>query len=235
MTNKLLVPVDLPDPEPLSPVLIEHLSSLDIVVMGFYQVKEQTPRRSAREQFGDEAQEMLDEIAAQFEAAGASVSTRLTFGKNRADSINRIMIEEKCAAELNPAPIENVDSILVPMPEVPEMTHLPDFLDYFCASNPSNVTFFYVAEQEGDRERGEEILTEARDGMVDACLNLSTVNTKLVEGESHDQEILNAADEYDLVVMYEGNPSLSDRVFGSLPDRVVSQTNTPVIVVRRDF
>jgi len=39
--------------------LIDDLSSLDVVVLGHYGLPEQTPVRSAREQFGDEAQATL--------------------------------------------------------------------------------------------------------------------------------------------------------------------------------
>ena len=43
MADTILVPVELPDPEPLSPVLVEDLSSLDIVLLGHFNLPEQTP------------------------------------------------------------------------------------------------------------------------------------------------------------------------------------------------
>jgi len=36
MVDTILVPLELPDPEPLSPVLIEDLSSLSVVILGHY-------------------------------------------------------------------------------------------------------------------------------------------------------------------------------------------------------
>jgi len=36
MGDTILVPIELPDPDPLSPVLIDDLSSLDVVVLGHY-------------------------------------------------------------------------------------------------------------------------------------------------------------------------------------------------------
>ena len=64
MMDTILVPFELPDPEPLSPVLVENLSSLDVVVLGHYGVPEQTPREMASEQFGDDAQATLDDVVA---------------------------------------------------------------------------------------------------------------------------------------------------------------------------
>jgi len=44
MGDTILVPIELPDPDPLSPVLIDDLSSLDVVVLGHYGLPEQTRR-----------------------------------------------------------------------------------------------------------------------------------------------------------------------------------------------
>jgi len=102
MGDTILVPIELPDPDPLSPVLIDDLSSLDVVVLGHYGLPEQTPVRSAREQFGDEAQATLDEVANAFAEAGATVRTRLVFGKDRTTAIQQVAADEECAAELDP-------------------------------------------------------------------------------------------------------------------------------------
>jgi len=103
MGDTILVPIELPDPDPLSPVLIDDLSSLDVVVLGHYGLPEQTPVRSAREQFGDEAQATLDEVANAFAEAGATVRTRLVFGKDRTTAIQQVAADEECAAELDPS------------------------------------------------------------------------------------------------------------------------------------
>lgn len=56
MTDAILVPVELPDPDALSPVLVSDLSSLTVVVLGHYQLPEQTPTNSGREQFEADAE-----------------------------------------------------------------------------------------------------------------------------------------------------------------------------------
>jgi len=61
------------------------------------------------------------------------------------------------------------------------------------------------------------------------------VDTRITEGDEHDDEILRVADEYDAVVMYEAESRLGDRVFGTLPDRIANETGDPVIVVNRDY
>lgn len=235
MANRILVPFELPDPQPLSPVLVKDLSSLDIVLLGHYQLPEQTPAGAAREQFGDEAQATLDDLAKPFIEEGASVETRLVFGKDRAAVIDQFAIEEDCAAELDPAPTDGIDRILVPLPDVAEFTRLPEFIRVLSEESTQEITLFHVVEGDEQVEQGERIVSETREGMIDAGFDPETVDTLVVEGVEHDEEILRVAKDYDAVVMYQADPGVIDRIFGTLPDRIANQTGDPVIVVRRDY
>lgn len=235
MVNTVLVPFELPDPEPLSQVLIDDLSSLDVVVMGHFNVPEQTPTVSAQDQFGEKAERTLDELADPFREAGATVRTRVVFGKDRGAAIDQIAIEEDCAAELDPAPTEGVDRILVPVPDVAEFTRLPEFVDVLCEDTTNEITIFHVVEGEESRERGEQIVTETREGLIESGFDPEAVDTLVTTGAGHDKEIIRVAEEYDAVVMYEASSRLSDRIFGTLPDRIAKQTGDPVIIVRRDY
>jgi len=235
MANTILVPFELPDPEPLSPVLIEDLSTFDVVVLGHYALPEQTPAEAAREQFQDDAWDTVEELAAPFREAGASVGTRLVFGKDRPKAIDQVAIEEDCAAELDPAPTDRIERILVPVPDVVEFERLPAFVDVLCEDSTQQVTLFHVVEGEESRADGERIVEAAREGLIERGFDPDRFDTRVVVGDGHDGEILRAAEEYDAVVMYEASPRVGDRIFGTLADRIANRTGDPVIVVRRDY
>lgn len=235
MADSILIPFELPDPEPLSPVLVAALSAFDIVLLGHFELPEQTPAGAAREQFESDAQATLDELAEPFREAGASVDTRLVFGKDRSAVIDQVAIEEDCAAELSPAPTDGIDRILVPIPDGAEFTLLPEFIEVLTDDSTREITLFHVVEGEEQRERGERILRETREGMAASGLDPETVTTRLVEGTEHDDEILRVAGDYDAVVMYEAEPELKDRIFGTLSDRIANETGDPVIIVRRNY
>ena len=235
MVDTILVPFELPDPEPISAVLVDDLAPLNIVAVGHFQVPEQTPTEAARDQFEAEAQAELEEVTAPFQERSPSVRTRLVFGKTRGDAINRVMLEEDCAAELDPAPTDGINRILVPIPASAEFTRLPEFIEVLCEASTQEITLFHVAEGEESIEHGETILTETREGLIDAGLNEDLIDSRIVEGQSHDEEILAAAADYDAVVMYDAASRIRDRVFGTLPDRIATETGDPVIVVRRDY
>lgn len=235
MGAKILVPFELPDPEPLSPVLVEDLSSLDIVVLGHYGLPEQTPPTAARSQFEEGARETLEGLAADFEEAGAQVTTRLVFGRDRRKTMDRIAIEEDCDAELDPAPTDGIERILVPLPNVTGLSRLPEFVRVLCEESTREVTLFHVAEAGERVADGEEMLRAAREEMLREGFDPAEIDTLIVEGDEHDDEILRMAEEYDAVVMYQAEPALSDRILGTLPDAIATRTGDPVIVVRRDY
>jgi Universal stress protein family. len=235
MADKILVPFELPDPEPLPSVLVEDLSTLEVVLLGHYNLPEQTPRGAASDQFTDDAQATLDDLAARFAEAGASVSTRLVFGKDRAAAIDQVMTEEDCAAELTLAPTESIDRILVPVPDVAEFDRLPKFVHVLSEDSTQEITLFHVVEGDEEHEEGDLIVHETMDGMIEAGFDPDLIDTLVVEGTEHDTKILETAADYNAVVMYDATARLGDRIFGSLPDRIAKETSDPVIVVRRDY
>lgn len=235
MADTILVPLELPDPEPLSQTLIDDIASLNVVLLGHYNIPEQTPSDAAAEQFGEDARETLSEIAQRFTDAGASVETRIEFGKDRAATISRVAKEEDCDAELDPAPTDEIGSILVPLPDVAEFSRLPTFVQVLAEDTTSEVTLFHVVEGEESREIGTQIVTDTREGMIAEGFDAELLDTLIVEGTEHDTEILRAAADYDAVVMYEAESRLGDRIFGTLPDRIANETGDPVIVVKRDY
>jgi nucleotide-binding universal stress UspA family protein len=236
MVDTILVPVDLPDPEPLSQTLVSDLASLNVVVVGHYEVPEQTPRQMAREQFDEDAQAAVEEVADRFREVGASVRTRLVFGKDRNAAVDRVAAEEECIAELDPAPTESVERILVPVPDVAEFSRLPTFVRILCEDTTKEITLFHVVEGEEDRTEGQRILDETREGMMEAGFDPDLLDTRLMtEADGHDTAILNVAAEYDAVVMYQPSSRLGDRIFGNLSTRIAKETRDPVIVVQRDY
>jgi nucleotide-binding universal stress UspA family protein len=234
MTHRLVVPFELPDPQSLSPVLVEALASLDIVVVGHYGLPEQTPPAVAREQFEDEAREQLAAVSAPFEEAGAAVTTRLVFGRNRGKAIDQIAIEEDCEGELDPAPTDRIDHVLVPIPDTDNVDRLASFVTMLAEGHRPSVTLLHVAEGDRTEADAEATVEAGRERMVEHGIDPDAVDTRIVADEDHDAVILDAASEYDAVVMGEATPTVADRIFGTLADKIVNGAGKPVVLVRRN-
>ncbi|ERG87861.1 MAG: universal stress protein UspA related nucleotide-binding protein [halophilic archaeon J07HX5] len=232
--SRVLVPFELPDAAALSQTLVDELASVEVVLLGHYNLPEQTPSRAASEQFGDDATAEMDEIAAQFQEAGADVTRRVVFGKDRDAAIEEVATEEGCVAELIPAETDNMDQILVPIPDA-DIDRLPEFVRLMYNDLTQEITLLHVADDDDAVERGTQRLAEARTQLVEAGFDPGLIDSTLLEGGDHDSEIKATAAEYDAVVMYEANSRLRDFMFGSLPDQIANETDDPVLVVQRDY
>lgn len=237
MAHRILVPFELPDAEPVSPVLVEDLASMEVVVLGHYGLPEQTPPDHARTQFGEAAQAELDELARPFRDAGAAVTTRLVFGKARAKTIDRITLEEDCDAELDPAPTEHIGRILVPIVDTANLDRISDFVAALCEDTTTEVTLFHAVEPDSgeDVDTVEAMLHDAREQVIGRGYDPELFDVECIQADDHDDAILELAASYDAVVMGEASPDIRERIFGTLPDRIAERTGDPVIVVRRNL
>jgi len=207
---------------------------MEVVVFGHYGLPEQTPPEAARDQFGEEAEAELDELAAPFVAAGIDVTTRLMFGKDRSKAVDQVALEEACDAELDPAPTETIERILVPLLDTGNLDRLVEFVRALLDETTAAVTLFHVAEGDEPVEDAEAMLAQARDELLAHGFAPEIVDVAVVDSGNHDAEILRMADDYDAVVMGEASPDIAERIFGTLPDRVANRTGDPVIIVRRE-
>ena len=233
--SSILVDVELPDPEPLSPTLIEVLSPLRVVLLGWFAVPEQTSPAQARDQFGDEAQDTLDAIAQRFEEAGAEGTTRLVFTGDELDTISRISVEEDCDAVLIPGAMDALRRVLVPLRGLENARRIAPFVADLCRDATATVTLLHVVEDEETKASSREtVLTPAADRMRDRGLDTSLLELDAVAAADPADAIVDRAEAYDLVVLGETEPSVREILFGTVPERIVTTTDVPVIVVRHE-
>lgn len=233
--SSILVNVELPDPEPLSPMLIEVLSPLRVVLLGWFSVPEQTSPAQARDQFGEETQETLNAIAERFEEAGIETTMRLVFTGDELDTISRISVEESCDSVLIPGKMDELRRVLVPLRGLENIHQIAPFVADLCRETTATVTLLHVLEEEETEATSrEDVLKPAADRMQDDGLDTSLVELDAMTADDPGDSIVDRAGAYDLVVLGETEPSVREILFGTVPERIVTSTDVPVIVVRHE-
>jgi nucleotide-binding universal stress UspA family protein len=230
-THRVLVPFELPDADPVPPAVVETLTTMDAVVLGHYGLPEQTPATAARDQFEADARAELDELVGPFEAAGVPVTTRLVFGKAREKAIDRVAIEENCDVILTPGRADAVERLFVPLRGEENFDRILSFVAELLAATDASVTLFHAGE-ESDRLPGEEILADATDRLVEAGVDPDRIDRRLSADADAGRSIVDLGDAFDLLVLGETEPSLRDRILGSLPAQVTADSDDPAFVVR---
>ena len=233
-TLDILVTVDASDPSSPTTDLIELLQSHTLYVLGYWNVPDQATPGQLRSQFNDEATSAVEEIAKTFAEAGAAVESRVIFTHDWYVSVDSFAAEQDvdCILTLD-AFHERVEHVLVPLRGDANLERIVHVVGLLLRGSNSRATLFNVADDEEAAQTGEFILRGACDRLEDEGIPGSRLNWRQAWDHSPHQEILDVADEYDLIVVGESEPSLTERVFGRVTNQVIAKSPIPVMVVRR--
>lgn len=224
-STRILVPVILPDSEPISPWLVDFVEPLDVLLLGCYRVKEQISPEQARDEFEEDAKAAIEEIADAFSDAGTTAETKLVFTPEPVETIDRIAAENDIDVILVPAAIEQIRSVLALItPEV----HLDRMRR--CTSalledrEDVELRLVEVIEPRDDNEDRDAVLGDFEQALVDTGVERDQITTRLLECEDPDEECVEVSRDYDIILMDAGEHRLRNRL--------LRETPCPIIIVR---
>jgi len=248
--TRVLVPVAVLEGESVSPGLISLLGGVDVTVLGYHVLPEQTPPDQARLQFEERATSALKDLSQEFRTAGGAADHRLVFTRDREQTVDRVLDEVDADAFAVPGATGDVDRLLVPLSGDVDVDSLLSFVEALIGGRDIAVTLFLsaggrgpedapaaadpddgagpTAVDEGDDTAGGRLEAAAdrlRDAGIDATTRLAT------EGSPFDA-LIGAVPGHDAVVMGERAPSFRSFVFGDESERVAAASVGPVLVVR---
>lgn len=227
----VLVPLEVLEGEAVVGGLAELLSTMDVLLLGYHVVPEQTPPDQMRQQFEKQGQKALSELAETFETAGGSAETRLVFTHDREKTVDRIAEEEGATAVLLPNPVADVDSLLVPLRGEVDAARIARFVATLRGDRDIDVTLF-AASREADAEAANALVETAAAGLADAGVPDEAVRTETATTQTPVEAIIDAAVDHDATVMGEREPDWRSVFFGELEDRVAAESLGPVLVVK---
>lgn len=229
----VLVDVELPDPEPLPDALVELLSPLQIVLVGWYAIPEQTAPEQAREQFGQEAQAALEAAARPFVEQGAAIETVLVFTPDQFASIEQISIEAGCDAILLPGRMQTLDKILLPVRGLHNAEKIAPVCAALVRNGTTTVTLLHVVEEGESAEKARtEVLEPMARTLVQAGIDAGMIVREALSASSPVDAIIDQAAHTDAVIIGETDPSMREILFGTVPEQIVERAKVPVVLVR---
>jgi len=231
-TPTLLVPVDVSTDALPSDGLTDFLAGIDVVLLGYFPVPDQSLPAQLKLNRSDEASERLNRIKERVQASNVagSVETELVFTHDRQDPIDRVAEERACDGVLIPGETGSVERILVPLRGDRNLDRILSFAGAVARHNGASITLFH-AVTDGD-EDGEALLATAAEQLTAGGLDDGQISRQLSEGGDSYAQIVEKGAAFDLIVLGETEPSLRERIFGSIPAKITEQTDCPVVVVR---
>jgi Universal stress protein family. len=229
----ILVDIDASNPSEVSSSLISLLGPHKVVVLGYYPVPDQSTAGQLREEFGADATAAVERVADQYAAQGAVVESTVVFTRDRDKAIDTTANEYDVDAVLTPGTIgESLDHVLVPLRGDATVENIVDFVVTLLRESDTNITLFNIPGDEEEASVGEFLLRGARDRLVDEGLSHDRIEWQQEFAASPTQGIADASGEYDLLIVGESEPSLRERIVGTVTNRVVDESACPELIVR---
>lgn len=225
--TRVLVPVEVLEGETVSQGLMNLLGTVDVTVLGYHVLPEQTPPDQARMQYEDRANDALEDLSEEFRAAGGDADHRLVFTHDREQTITRVADEVSARAFAISGITGEVEDVLVSLSGDVAVDRILGFVEELIGERDIDVTLFLASKDGVTNERLGSAAERLRDAGID-------VETEVAKDEAPFAALVEAIEGHDAVVMGEKAPSLSSFVFGDEADRVASASVGPVLVVRYD-
>ncbi len=249
----ILVPLRILEGESIPEGVPELLANADVVLLGYHVVPDQTATDQAQAQFEDQATRRLEDVTEILEHAGATVESQLVFTHDGQTTIDRVTEEYDCLAVLIPnatRPIENVlvavrgivgidrfvrllSGLFAPVERKGVSSRVRSVLPRGSATPPDvSITLYHVAGETESDEDVETLLDGVATRLSEEGVSTDEIDIRISRGSSPKEEIVAAADDYDVVVMGESDPSVTTFLFGMTADKVATEFLGPVFVVQ---
>jgi nucleotide-binding universal stress UspA family protein len=223
--TRVVVPVAVLKNESVPLGLMNLLSTMDVTVLGYHLLPEQTPPDQARLQYEERANAALADVTEEFREAGGDADYRLVFTRDRQKTVRRVADEVSAEAYAITGVTGAVDRLLVSLSGDVAADRIIEFVTELVGDRDIEVTLLRVASDEGVVS-----LADARSKLVEAGIG---VRTTVAEDVAPLDALLEAVPDHDAIVMGEQAPSLGSFLLGEVTERVAAESVGPVLVVRR--
>jgi len=230
--STVLIPINAAEGEEMPVGLIELLSLLRVVVLGYYPVPDQASPEQLQADHEADAAAVVDEATARFLDRGTEVESLVVFTHDRSETVDRVALDYDVDAVLTPGDCDGLNQVLVALRGDENLEAIVSFVADLVRDSDTAVTLYNVADSDDEASRGELLLRGVCDRLDEEGVDLDRVEWQLDRGDSPSDAITAATEEYDLLVVGESEPSLRERIFGPTTGRVVERVSRPVLVVR---
>lgn len=228
---RILVPVAVLEGETVSEALVALLSDVDVTLLGYHVVPDQTTTDQAHDQFHARLKRTLDAYAERFEAHGGSVRTRSVFTHDATTTFERIALDEGANAILLVNPTPAVHRILVALRSGVNVDQIVRLTAAVGFAGDADIVLFHAAPS--DTTAGEAVLADAAQQLRAAGIDPERIHTETQVTASPVRAVAAAAEDSDFVIIGEQKPSLLDRIFGDVATRIATVSLSAVLVVRK--
>lgn len=235
---KIIVAVDLEDPKPIPTALVDAFKELELLILGYRLVPEQTSPEQSREEFEEEEQKVLDDIVEKLETQNIKISKELVFTPDLADTMKNYIEQQQSHAVLSTAPIISVERLLVPLYSMEQLSPRWASLLYDLSNSsdlPISLVLLTSSESEAEKERDvEKLKTKAIRYLYRAGVGKEAIRSDKVDVASVAAAVEQLSGEDDVVVLAEPADIDRDSFFKTIHEEIEEAVDSPILVILKE-
>lgn len=228
---KILLTVELPDPDEPPYALFKAFRNLNLFVLGYRISPEQTHPEQSEEEFDEKTEEEFENYLNDLSFSSIDTQSQLEYTADYSDLLHTFVEDEQVHALLIPKPMEELSRILVPIYRDDQInlrlaTILRELSDY---SNTA-ISLFFVVQKESD-ESIDQLKTSAFKTLLSVGINKSDIKSNSIEVDNVEGAILQISEEDDLVVLCESEEDERKKLYKSIHENIRNKVKSSLLLI----
>lgn len=228
---RILVYVDCSESIEYEDIPLEIFSPADVVLLGIHPVSDQATPEQTRDNFGEEAEQILEETKSRFSLSNVKARTVLKFTSDPTETMNKVAREKECDAILTPGEFETLDQILVPVKGTEHTPSMTRFISNLFRNSSRNLTLMGFITEEDDESDHHSHLERFRHDLVEQGVDEQKIDLRTEVVDDVEEALIEKINQYDLAILGQSEPEPKDVIFGSVHETVLDNTVVPLVTV----
>lgn len=235
---RILLPIEVPDPKPIPTALLQAFNELELFVLGYRLVPEQTSPEQSEAEFSEEEKAKFEEVLDDLRDFDINIETEVAFTPDLAQSLDRHIRDNNCHSILTAKPISSVERLLVPIYSKSQINpNLATILYDLALSSELPVSLAVVTSEEQEseeQEKAEELEDYAVAKLEEVGLGSDRIRSSRVNVNDIAEAVARLSGADDLVILSEAESTDRSSFFNTLHDDIEEAVSCPVLVVLND-
>lgn len=236
---RILIPITLPQEESIPLAILERFTDLEVLLLGYKEVPEQTNPEQFEDEKGDESKEQLDKVKKELEEKKFDVKTELVFTPDLSQAIDNVIIEHDCQALFVVKPIKELNRLLIPVYDIKQISKRFATVIYELTSAsdlPATLLFLENLESSEDSEDKENtsvsaMKNEAINQLKRAGINEHQIKSSSIQVENISEAVENESKSDDLVILVEANVKERESFINKIRVEISDKIECPLLVI----
>lgn len=232
---RILIPISLPSEKPIPVSILRRFTDLEVLLLGYKELPEQTSPDQYEEKEGDESRAKIEKVKKELEDESFDVETELVFTSDVARTIDNVIEEQDCEALFIVKPINEVNRLLIPVYSHKQINKRFATVIYELtgASNlPATLLFLEGSEESEEDEKSLSVLkNEALSSLHRAGVGTAQIRTATQQVDNISDAVKDESRPDDLVILVEEHTderaSFNDKMRVEIGEKI----DCPILVV----